>query len=197
MPTRRNFLESAAVITAAPLAPRLVFADGSRRAANIGVVHDARYREARTFGLRAGQWSAPVRAIEGDITDFWVSELQGRWMSTPVAIAGLTERSALFMLEQLAWDYGLRVVFHAEHDSTGQQTVAHRIVRSADSSLKSQLEAAGAGWPAVLADRMLTEPGRVASRDITPSGAAMAAFLNEPTRLHSWIIAPKTTAART
>ena len=195
VPTRRKFLESAAVVSAAPLAPKVVFADGTERAAHLGVIYDSRFREARIFGLRAEQWGAPVRSIEADITDLWQNELHGRWQSTPVALGGLTERSALFMLEQLAWEYGLRVVYQAEHVSSRDGVAKHRIKRSASLSLEHQLEAAGDGWPAVLADQMLTAPRKVASQDMAPSDAAMAAQWNEPSRLYSWIIAPKTAVA--
>jgi hypothetical protein len=163
----------------------------------MGVVYDSRYREARTLGLRSRQLGVPVRPIEGDITELWQDELQGRWKSTNVAIAGLTERPALFMLEQLAWDYGLRVVYQAEHEPDGLGGATHRVVRSIRTSLHRQLAAAGAGWPAVLADQLLTGAEAVASNDITPSGAAMAAYLLEPTKLYSWIIAPRPAAALT
>jgi hypothetical protein len=46
-------------------------------------------------------------------------------------------------------------------------------------------------WPTVLADQLLTG-SRVATRDFSPSGAAMAASIDEPTKLYSWIIAPRT-----
>ena len=194
MPTRRSFLESAVAVSAAPLAPGVVFADGKGAAMPMGAIFDARHRDARVFGLRAEQLGVPVRAIEGDITDLWQDELRGRWRSTHVAIAGLTERPALFMLEQLAWDYGLRVVYQAEHEPQGPGSTIHRVVRSARSGLGRHLDAAGTGWPAVLADQMLISAEQVASGDGTPSGAAMAAFLNEPARLYSWIIAPRPAA---
>jgi hypothetical protein len=192
--TRRKFLESAAVVSAAPLAPAVVLGDGTQRASAIGAVYDARYREGRAFGLRAGQLGVPVRGIEGDITDLWQDEVRGRWQSASVAIAGLTERPALFMLEQLAWEFGLRVVYQAEHEPNGPGSTIHRVVRSGRPGLSRYLDAAGAAWPDVLADQMLIRAEQVASGDGTPSGAAMAAFLNEPTKLYSWIIAPRPAA---
>jgi hypothetical protein len=189
VPTRRNFLQSAAVVSAAPLAPKVVFADGSQQAVNIGVVYDSRHIDARAFALRAEQWGAPLRRIEGDITELWQTELQGRWREMPVAIAGLTERPALFLLERLSWDYGMRVVYQAEHETNGRGQVSHDVVRSESRGLKSQLEAAGKAWAA-----MLTGSGDVSSQDTTPTSAAMAASLDEPVKLYSWIIAPKPAA---
>jgi hypothetical protein len=195
VPTRRKFLESAAVVSAAPLAPKVVFANGTQRAMPMCAIFDSRHPGARMFGLRAEHLGVPIRAIQGDITDLWLDELEGRWKSANAAIAGLTERPALFMLEQLGWDYGLRVVYQAEHEANDERSAQHHIVRSSLSSLGRQLDAAGASWPAVLADQVLTAAEQVASPDVTPSGAAMAAYLHEPTKLYSWIIAPKTAVA--
>lgn len=192
MPTRRTILQSAAALTAAPLTPGVVFAGGTRPAAHMGVLYDHRHREARAFRLRAAQWDAPIAGTQdGDITDLWQNYLSVAWKSKPAALAGLTERPALFLLEQLGWQHGMRVLFLAEHEASGQGRWMHRIVRSSMPALKGQLEAAGIGWPAVLADQLLTAPQEVASKDVTPTGAAMAASLDEPLRLHSWIIAPR------
>jgi hypothetical protein len=191
VPTRRSFLQSAAVLSATPLAPKIVFADGQEPAGLDALVIDSRHREARAFGIRARQWGAPLRAIAGDITDLWRNELDGRWKSGPAAVAGLTERPALFLLERLAWDRDLRVVFEAEHLPDGPGGATHSVVRSANASLASRLSAAGQMWPTVLADQLLTG-SRVATRDFSPSGAAMAASIDEPTKLYSWIIAPRT-----
>src|SRR5690606_22514159 len=139
---RREFLQSAAMLSAAPLAGRAAFAEGRETAVLDAVIFDSRHAEARDFGARAGFLGAPLRAIEGDITALWQSELRSRWKSTPAAIAGLTERPALFLLERLAWDHGLRVVFEAEHESN-EASAAHRVVRTADPRLAAELELAG------------------------------------------------------
>ena len=69
----------------------------------------------------------------------------------------------------------------------------HRIVQSADATLGQELAAAGADWPAVLADALIAG-SRAAARNALPSGAAMAAHLAEPVKLYSWIIAPRSAA---
>lgn len=196
MPTRRTILQSAAALSAAPLAPRVVFADGAKRADHLSVLYDHRHAAARIFRLRAAGWEAPVHGIrDGDITDFWQRYLSSAWRSRPEALAGVTERPALFMLEQLGWQYGLRVFFQAEHESVGGGKWVHRVVRSSRPGFAGQLEAAGAGWPAVLADQIVAAPQNVASKDTTPTGAAMASCFNEPEKLYSWVIAPKSVVA--
>lgn len=158
------------------------------------VIYDTRHGESRSFGGRASRLGLPTHAIEGDITNLWQTTLQALWKQTPATTAGLTERPALFLLEQLGWDHGLRVVYHAEHGVSGPGDAEHRILRSAHPGLKRELEAAGGMWPHALAGQILTAPRVVASNDYTPSGAAMASYLREPTKLHSWIIAPRSAA---
>lgn len=196
VPTRRTLLRSAAALSAAPFAPRVVFGAGAKAAANIEVVSDIRHSAARSFNLRAAYLDTPIAPLrDGDITELWQHYFSVAWKnSRPRALVGLTERPALFLLEQLGWQHGLRVFFQAEHESDGRGKWAHRLLRATGTGLNSQLEAAGKAWPAVLADQLLTAPQEVASKDLTPTGAAMAAYLNEPDKLYSWIIAPRSLA---
>jgi hypothetical protein len=190
VPSRRSILKSAAALSAAPLAPKIVFADGADPVALDALIIDARRREARAFGLRAREWGAPLREIEGDITNLWFHELDAKWRSDPAAIAGLTERPALFLLERLAWDHNLRVVFEAEHELDGERAVGHRVLRTGDPHLERKLAAAGPGWAGVLADSLIAG-SNTSARDFSPSGAAMASRPGEPVKLYSWIIAPR------
>lgn len=196
MTNRREFLQTAAVLSAAPLTGRAAFAGGRQQPAALeAVVYDSRHVEARDFGARAGVLSAPLRAIEGDITDLWQHELLGRWQAAPAAIAGLTERPALFLLERLAWEHGLRVVFEAEHQPGAGGDAVHRVARSADPGLARELEAAGRGWPGALADALVAGT-RTSTSNFRPTDAGLAAHLGEGTKLYSWIIAPRTAAKR-
>src|SRR5690606_15447022 len=111
---------------------------------------------------------APLRFIEGDITDLWQNELRKRWQAGAHAVAGLTERPALFLLERLAWDHGMRVVFEAEHAPADGGSVAHRVVRTADPHLGEELAAAGNRWTRVLAHALVASGG-AHSRDYRPT----------------------------
>jgi hypothetical protein len=187
---RREFLQTAAALSAAPLAGRAAFAADRPRAVLDAVLADTRHAEGGEFAELASRLGAPLRLIEGDITDLWQNELRLRWQSgKAAAIAGLTERPALFLLERLAWDHGMRVVFEAEHTPDGSGAAAHRVLRTADPHLARDLDAAGGRWPSVLADAVIA--GGSASRDFRPTSAALAAHLGEATKLYSWIIAPR------
>jgi hypothetical protein len=191
---RREFLQTAAALSAAaPLAGRAAFAPGREPVALDAVIFDQRHAAARDFGARAGALGAPLRLIEGDITNLWQTELLGRWKAAPAAVAGLTERPALFLLERLAWDQGLRVVFEAEHAPAAGGNAAHRVVRTANPRLALELEAAGARWTSVLADALVAGT-HTPARDFRPTDAGLAARLGEPTMLYSWIIAPRSAA---
>lgn len=193
MTNRRQFLQTAAVLSAAPLAGRAAFGSGREAVALDALIFDSRHAGARDFAAHAGARGAPLCAIEGDITDVWQHELRARWKAAPGAVAGLTERPALFLLEQLGFEHGLRVLFEAEHAPDGRGRAAHRVVRSAAPNLARELEAAGPDWPGVLADALIGGT-RAASGDVRPTDAALAAYLGEPTKLYSWIIAPRTAA---
>ena len=79
------------------------------------VVFDQRFPASVAFAREMSQLGAPIHAIDGDITDLWFHDLHAAWKKQPVAIAGLTAHGALFCLERLAWDHGMRVVFREEH----------------------------------------------------------------------------------
>jgi len=194
VPTRRTVLQSAAALSAAPLASGVAFADGARPVAHLSVLYDHRHQAARAFSLRAARWDAPIAGtLDGDITELWQNYYSIAWKKQPAVVAGLTERPALFLLEQLSWQHGMRVFSQAEHEQTGDGAWTHRVLRSSKPGLSGQLEAAGAAWPDVLTDQLVTAPQDVASKDMTPTGAAMASYYLEPDKLYSWIIAPKST----
>lgn len=190
MTNRRKFLQAATALSAVPLVGRAVFAVGRESVALDAVIFDQRYSEARKFASRAGKLGATIRGFEADITDLWQHELLNRWRTAPSAVAGLTERPALFLLERLAWDHGMRVVFEAEHEPDSRGDASHRVIRSANAGILSELESAGSNWPGVLADTMIASPN-AAIRDFSPTDAALAASLDEPAKLYSWIIAPR------
>lgn len=190
MTNRREFLQVAAVLSAAPLVGRVAMAAGRNPVALDAIVFDSRHTEARDFGARADRIGVPLRPIAGDITDLWQHDLRLRLKAASVAIGGLTERPALFLLERLAWDHGLRVVFEAEHEPDGRGGAAHRLVRTAAPGLARTLEGAGRNWPVVLADALI-DGTHVPAHDFRPTDTGLAAHPGEPMTLYSWIIAPR------
>jgi hypothetical protein len=190
MTDRRVFLKSAAVLSAAPFAARAAFATPGARTRFDAFVFDTRHAAAERFAARATQLQVPIRGTAGAVTGLWQQELRSHWRGAPAAIGGLTERPALFLLEQLGWEHGLRVVFQAEHEIAAGAAVRHRVIRGSGPALGRELEQSRADWPGLLAEALLSgtaAPGR----DYRPTDAAMAAELHESNKLYSWIIAPR------
>jgi hypothetical protein len=78
---------------------------------------DRRFAAGRHFAQTSETRGIATRAIAGDVTSVWYSELHPLWKQRPVAIAGLTTYGPLFCLERLAWDHGMRVLHRQEQDT--------------------------------------------------------------------------------
>lgn len=191
MTNRREFLQAATLLSAAPLlAGRAAYAAARGSRTFTAVVFDTRHPQARDFAAQAGARGVPVRAVEADITDLWQDELRRRWQAGAAPLAGLTERPALFLLERLAWEHDLRVVYAAEHTLDDRGAAVHRLQRTAAAGLAAELAAAGRNWPRVLADNLMDNK-RVATHDYRPTDAGLAGGPDEPVKLYSWIIGPR------
>jgi len=104
MISRREVLQGGVLIASVPLIPTALADPSLYR-----VLFDQRFAASREFGAHA-QWQGhTVRGFNGDITNVWFEELRPKWRQGPAAIAGLTAHGALFCLERLAWDAGMRV----------------------------------------------------------------------------------------
>jgi hypothetical protein len=189
MTNRREFLQTTALVATAPLTARAGFAYPSATK-NFAVIVDDRFIAAKRFGVRASQEGIATRTIQGDITALWFNELHANWSKQPTPIAGLTERPALFCLEQLAWDHRMRVVYHAEHAPSSNEQIMHDVYIAAGNLNVSAFDSAASNWPEYAASSMaklrfdtLTARG--------PSTACMpAAQQDKRGTLHSWAIAP-------
>jgi hypothetical protein len=148
------------------------------------VIYDSRFDEARAFAAAAARLGRPVRAINGDVTRLWFEELQPAWAKAPAPIGGLTSVDALFCLERLAWDHGMRTVLRGEHAPTVRGETRHQVYGGAAPELiASELELAGGQWPQRLAEMLARRP--VGSR--RPDAAST---LGGSSGLVSWVIAP-------
>jgi len=197
MTTRREFLKAAAasalpvVVAAMPLdrGPSL-----PRGMAVRAVLIDARHAHARTVGERLVGSGASVLALPvGDVTRIWLDTIGPAWKREALAVAGLTERPALFCLEQLAFECGLRVVFHGEHVLHPGGQTEHRLVRGAAAAglAAPDLNRAGPRWPALIAAAIATYREPAYRVRVGPSEAALGPALPPRAQLlTSWIIAP-------
>ena len=91
----------------------------------LAAIFDERCAAGQDFAGEARKCAIDTRPIRGDVTDLWYSRLHPVWKQRPAPIAGLTGYGALFCLERLAWDHGMRVVYHGSHRLLADGAVEH------------------------------------------------------------------------
>jgi hypothetical protein len=156
------------------------------------VVFDARFPVSVAFGTAARSLGIATHSILGDITDLWFHDLDARWGSSPVAVAGLTAQGAIFCLERLAWDQGMRVVFRGDHQYLPDGSIEH--VLTGPESVMNQafgLPDDGDDWGTRLASLVAHVPeGQFVPAKATLRARAAAPKSAEPEPLISWVVAP-------
>jgi hypothetical protein len=114
MSTRRQFLQCGVVAASLPF----IAAAGIERklltTPLYKVIFDERFPASVAFADQVKREGLPVHCIRGDITSLWFHDLDLRWKQGPAAIAGLTDSNALFCLDLLARDKGMRVEARTE-----------------------------------------------------------------------------------
>ena len=78
-------------------------------------VFDERFAECRRFAAELQRAGICTSAIRGDVAKLWYEDLRVHLRKKRVPVVGLTDRPALFCLEELARDVGMRVIFRADH----------------------------------------------------------------------------------
>ena len=79
------------------------------------VVFDDRFGESQAFATELESAGAVASAVRGDVAKLWYEDLRVRLSKKRAPVAGLTDRPALFCLEELARDVRMRVIFRADH----------------------------------------------------------------------------------
>src|SRR5690606_26461072 len=129
----------------------------------------------------------------GDLTALWYDDLDLAWKRGPMTLAGVTTGHGLFVLETLAADRGMRVVYRGRHDAPVGGRIAH--VLSGPSATLERIEPSPASVWWALGDALTryTPSRALANREyVTPHVGAPGRI--EP--LYSWIIAPRSPAAK-
>lgn len=119
-----------------------------------------------------------------------MNEIEPPWKRGPAVVAGLTDRASLFFFELLARDYGMGIVYRAEHSQTAAG-IRHVITGPQRlTEWESRLTAAGKHWSKVAAamatscpEALPPDPGIALLDPAEPSGFARPS-------LFSWVIAP-------
>jgi hypothetical protein len=154
------------------------------------VVFDERFADARAFAAEARSLSATTSAINGPVHDLWYSDLCHRWGEGKYPVAGMTDHRALFLLEMMAADAGMRVVHRVHHVETGGTHVPRvfgPLERSEERRVR--LSSADAGWARSAAGIVMSWPKSPAPIDAGRSDISKARGEAVDARtLVSWII---------
>jgi hypothetical protein len=198
MASRREFLQVGVAALALPISARA--ASKPSAAAQAGesapaklykVIYDERHASSRAFAAEVARLGAPVHAIKGDITDLWFRDLDARWKKQPVAIAGLTEHGALFCLERLSWDHGMRVIYRADHTYRADGYMEHEFSGSERMLREAvDLSSSGPDWSARVASLLTRCPAARAQASKLTVVTPAARQAGDPEHLVSWVIAP-------
>ena len=78
-------------------------------------IFDERFAECTSFAAELHGAGVRTSAIRGDVAKLWYEDLRAHLSENCSPVAGLTDRAALFCLEELARDVGMRVIFRADH----------------------------------------------------------------------------------
>ena len=202
MASRREFIGasfalSVAGAAGASLFPPMAAASEPRFLRLDRFVFDHRFPEGVEIGrILADQGLRPT-GFAGDLSHLWYDCLDLEWKNQPRALAGVTKQDALFVLETLAADRRMRVVYRGVHESPLDGYAAHSLAGPKSLLARATPGAEGASWEALIG-RALTQ---------CPLGAPVAGELSMTTRVHgpvsrvaplvSWIIAPRTSVALT
>jgi hypothetical protein len=151
-------------------------------------VFDERFAECQAFAAELDSAGVFLSAIRGDVARLWYDDLRAHLRETRLPAAGLTDRPALFCLEELARDVGMRVIFRADHifDQNGhtQHTAVGPASLVAVAGNLPQQAGFGRAMASLLSKFDFTEPCR------TSAQKRMGPFSPEnKTALVSWLIA--------
>jgi hypothetical protein len=155
------------------------------------VIFDADFHQSRLFAADARSLGANVHAIRGDVTDLWHDDLYHRWRRAPAAIAGMTRFDSLFILEMMAADVGMRVIFRVHHHPRDDGSTAHEVFGTLAYVRPMRLGESEHEWVRTIARSVMSWPTEKAaiSKACSNIGEARARAIG-PRTLISWIIAP-------
>jgi hypothetical protein len=138
MLTRRDWLCSCARSAAALTLPALLgtagaiwpLRAGARDDETLAVerfLYDPRFGAAHDVAQTVARTGVQTSAVADDLMALWYDDLDRRFRQGPMALAGVTLPEALFVLETLALDHQMRVVFRGEHAAAENGRIAHRL----------------------------------------------------------------------
>jgi hypothetical protein len=207
MTNRREFLHMGVAALSLPLAARAGASSGifggseEQRAEPLyKILFDQRYSTCARFAEEIERRALATHAIRADITKLWYDDLYHRWKKGTVAIAGMTAPGAIFCLEMLARDAGMRVALRVDHRSTrGRmgQRIDHEFEGPVESvTLAGELETSADRWTEKMAEMVARFPAERGRMRTARYSARVNSIGGEWDHLVTWVIAPVAARAR-
>jgi hypothetical protein len=198
MTSRREFLYLGVATLASPISGHARFLPASPAGSDgpsmpfHTVLFDARFAACRAFADEAQRLGLHIHEIRGDITNVWFNDLHARWQKGPAAIAGLTQKAALFCLDLLARDQRMQLVFLGEHVCRPEGLMKHKLSGPSDVLRQvAGLRASGPEWTSRVAELMSRFPGTSSPVATVPVITPLVSAADDPEHLVSWVIAPR------
>jgi hypothetical protein len=196
--SRRQFIQSGLALSAVSLTGIPTF---TTRADEFDVpscrierfVFDTRFAAAVALARHAARHGVTLAETSGDLGDLWYNDLDLRWKQAPMALAGMTTRGGLFILETLAADHRMLVVYRGTHEASQEGGVRHVLSGPAPLVSRATAHSAAPFWERLGRAMHQCPPDgrRVTECTLTTSAEEMSA--SEP--LFSWVIAPRSPRA--
>jgi hypothetical protein len=154
-------------------------------------VFDARFAEATDVAHAIEQLGIALAPFAGDLTELWYNDLDLRLKQGPIALGGVTTQEGLFVLETLALDHRMRVVYHGEHAVVDKGRLVHTL--GGPTALLEEMtgRAEDGHWAAALARAMTLCPLGTPETGDVELATPVAGISLRDVPLHSWIIAPR------
>jgi hypothetical protein len=183
MLTRREILQSCAVLAAGPAALSVSVAKPGRPGAPVkAFLADARSADALAIADLMAVRGVPVHAGRRDLGPIYSGCLAPIW-NTGCVVAGVTGAAPLFYVERLAWSHGQRIVFLGRH-APGE---AHRVGGPPAMTDSFQAGTRVTDWRRALARTVLTIPSGAPA--LRPLSAVRDAAIAGDGALFSWVLA--------
>lgn len=203
--SRRRFMTSGIAVSAAASLAAVPSVSRSASSDPLGLklplhlaLFDTRFPAAHAFARALAIRGVTLAPFDGDVTPVWFEQLDPVWRQYPLTVAGLTTEGALFCLEQLAWDNGMRVAYRGVHDASPEGGTKHLLEASVHRPRDVEGRISGAQpWPAQVADLIANIDEAVSAFPSDAEERSRATYQTRsrsdrtPSRLVSWLIAPK------
>ncbi|MFV0481188.1 MAG: hypothetical protein ACK5LP_04315 [Campylobacteraceae bacterium] len=195
--SRRTFIKSAIGTVALSSAPFKLKANWQDEKLppieNFDLIYDKNFTSSLDFVNILKGKTESIHEIAGDINTSLYNSLNDGFTKNKTTLIGIGSAESLFILEKIANDKGMRVIFKSSHELLKDGTILHSfdasypVLRTLTKEFSNSKDS---DWVKILADVLQTIPNqKIGSMDSFTSISKDKYELNKP--IHTWVIAPK------